>query len=201
MWEQYRSHSSSPSLNPFSYHKSPVILKTFYVDKMKKLLFLTGLLVLLISAFSCSRDGGKAVDGNRAHDFTLSDINGKKITLSEMKDKVVMIEFWATWCPPCRQSIPDLNTIYEKYKDRGFVLLAISLDKGSDAQSNVMSFMKEYPIAYTVLLDNGETGRKYGVNSIPTSFIIDKNGRIVNKHIGYSPNSANAISQEIEALL
>lgn len=171
------------------------------MDKVKRLLLPACLLLLIFSVFSCSRDGDKAVDGGRAQDFTLSDINGNKITLSEMRGKVVMIEFWATWCPPCRQSIPDLNTIFNKYKDRGFVLLAISLDKGSDAQSLIMSFIKEYPMAYTVLLDNGDTGRKYGVSSIPTSFIIDKTGRIANKHIGYSPNSASAISQEIEALL
>ncbi len=171
------------------------------MDKVKRLLLAACLLLMIFSVFSCSRDGDKAVDGDRAQDFTLSDINGNKITLSEMRGKVVMIEFWATWCPPCRQSIPDLNTIFNKYKDRGFVLLAISLDKGSDAQSLIMSFIKEYPMAYTVLLDNGDTGRKYGVSSIPTSFIIDKTGRIANKHIGYSPTSAGAISQEIEALL
>lgn len=168
---------------------------------MKRLLLPACLLLLIFSVISCSRDGDKAVDGSKAHDFTLSDINGNKIILSEMKGKVVMIEFWATWCPPCRQSIPDLNMIFNKYKDRGFVLLAISLDKGSDAESLIRSFMKEYPMAYTVLLDNGDTGRKYGVSSIPTSFIIDKAGRIANKHIGYSTNSANALSQEIEALL
>lgn len=151
--------------------------------------------------FSCNKGDERAVYGVKAPDFTLSDINGNKTSLSALRGKVVMVDFWATWCPPCRESVPDLKAIYEKYKDRGFVLLGISVDKGNGISAEVSSFVKEYSITYPVLIDDGRVNVLYGVASIPTSFIINRDGKIANKHIGFIPGSEDELSKEIEALL
>jgi len=156
---------------------------------------------LALFALSCSKPRGHASIGDRAPDFTLRDLDGNKIQLSELTGKVVMVEFWATWCPPCRESIPEMKGLYEKYRDRGFVLLGISIDKGRNAPVEVSSFVKEHSVTYPVLIDNGDVNASYRVSSIPTSFIIDKEGKIVSKRTGFIPGLGGEISKEIEALL
>jgi peroxiredoxin len=105
-------------------------------------------------------------------DFTLSDLKGKKYSLSEFKGKVILLNFWATWCPPCRTEIPILQKVYNKYKKFGFEVIAVSLD--SDIE-RLKAFLNENPINFIILSDrNGTVGFKYGVEVIPTSFLIDK---------------------------
>jgi peroxiredoxin len=157
-------------------------------------------LTIAFSLFSCSKGKDNTVFGNSAPDFTLSDLNGNKVNLSAMKGKVVMVEFWATWCPPCKESIPEINKLYIKYKDKGFTVLAISVDKGLDS-AELAEFAREYSLTYPVMLDNGKASSSYRVGSIPTSFMIDKNGRMVSKHIGYDPDLLESLSKEIETLL
>lgn len=159
------------------------------------------MVALALFALSCSKTKGHASIGDRAPDFTLRDLNGNKIQLSELTGKVVMVEFWATWCPPCRESIPEMKDVYEKYKDRGFVLLGISIDKGKNAPVEVSSFVKEHSVTYPVLIDDSDVNASYSVSSIPTSFIIDKEGKIVSKRTGFIPGLGGEISKEIEALL
>lgn len=152
--------------------------------------------------FACSKGEGPAVsDGGKAPDFLLSDITGKNFRLSEQRGKVVVVEFWATWCPPCRESIPELNAIYEKFRGRNFELLAISVDKGVDAGAMLNGFVKEHAIVYPVLVDNKDVNVLYGVSSIPVMFVIDKEGKVAKKHMGFSPAMAANISKEIETLL
>lgn len=158
-------------------------------------------LAAVVFIFSCTRDDNHIAYGDKAPDFTLSDISGSPVSLSSLKGKVVLLEFWATWCPPCKEAIPELRTIHEKYKERGFVLLGVSVDKGADSRTAVSSYVKRHSITYPVLLDDNNTNGSYSVTSIPTSFIIDKTGKVVNRRIGFIPGSADNISKEIEALL
>lgn len=167
---------------------------------MRRLFLVILALTAAFSLFSCSKSKNNAVFGNSAPDFTLNDLNGNKVTLSSMKGRVVMVEFWATWCPPCKESIPELNKLYNKYKDKGFTVLAISVDKGLDS-AELAGFARDYSLTYPVLLDNGKASSSYGVGSIPTSFMIDKNGRMVSKHMGYDPDLLESLSKEIETLL
>jgi len=167
---------------------------------MKKLCLVVCLFVAL-SAVSCKKSVSPPVaDKGRAPDFTLSDLQKNKITLSGLRGKVVLVEFWATWCPPCKEMIPELNAVYARYKDKGVVILGVSMDRGGDVPSTVSSFAKEHAIAYPVLIDDGDASSLYNVAGIPALFIVDKNGGVAGKHTGFIPGLAETLSQEIEAL-
>lgn len=163
--------------------------------------FLMTCLVFVVLFAACNRDNTSDTGSNEAPDFSFTDAAGNKARLSDFRGKVVMLEFWATWCPPCIEAAPAMKTVYGKYKDRGFVLLGISVDKGHDAGAKVTSFVKEKALTYPVFLDDENLSAAYGANSIPTSLIIDKKGRIAVRHTGFIPDMAETLSQEIEALL
>jgi peroxiredoxin len=113
-------------------------------------------------------------------DFTLTDLQGKTWTLKELKGKVVLVNFWATWCPPCRKEMPDLNTLYQRFKDQGFVILAIS-DEEAD---KVKPFIAERNISYPVMLDPGrKINELFQVEGIPKSFVYDREGKLVAQSI------------------
>lgn len=172
-----------------------------YKGDIRRLLVAVCAIFIALFVFSCQKGGERVVHGDKAPDFTLSGINGERTSLSALKGKVVMIEYWATWCPPCRESIPEMEELYKKYKDKGFVILGISMDKGKDIHAEISSFLKEYSVTYPVLMDDSKVSVQYGVVSLPTSFIINRDGRIVNKRIGFIPGSSEELSREIEALL
>ena len=113
-------------------------------------------------------------------DFTLTDLQGKTWSLRELKGKVVLVNFWATWCPPCRKEMPDLNTLYQRFKDQGFVVLAIS-DEDAD---KVKPFIAERNISYPVMLDPGrKVNELFQVEGIPKSFVYDREGKLVAQSI------------------
>jgi peroxiredoxin len=113
--------------------------------------------------------------------FTLTDLNGKSWTLKDLKGKVVMVNFWATWCPPCQKEMPDLEALYNLYKDQGFVILALSQD---DETEKVAPFIAERKITYPIFLDPGQKiGKLFEVNGIPKSFVYDRQGRLVAQSI------------------
>jgi len=122
-----------------------------------------------------------------APDFELPTSDGKKLKFSSLKGKVVLVDFWATWCPPCRKGIPDLVELKKKYGKKGFEIVGISLD-GPQTKREVVPFIKEYGINYPVVYGNEAVTISYGgVQSIPTAFIIDKEGKIVASHVGLKP--------------
>ena len=109
-------------------------------------------------------------------DFTLNDIHGKSWTLGSLKGKIVLVNFWATWCPPCRKEMPDMQTLFERFQDRGLVVLAIS----DEEMSKVQPFIEEQKYTYPILLDPGrKINSLYRVDGIPKSFLYDRNGRLV----------------------
>ena len=127
--------------------------------------------------------------GSAAPEFELADLSGKKVRLSDFKGKVVILDFWATWCGPCRMEIPHFVRMQEKYKDKGLEIVGLSLD--ADGESAVRPFAKEHDINYTMLLASNETADLYGgVLGIPTTFVIDRQGRIVKKFVGVMPPEA-----------
>jgi peroxiredoxin len=118
-----------------------------------------------------------------APDFTLNDASGNPVTLSEFRGKVVLLNFWATWCAPCRIEIPWFTELQETYRDRDFVVLGVSLD--GDGWKSVKPYMEEKRMSYHVMIGNDEIARLYGgVNSLPTTLIIDRSGRIAVTHVG-----------------
>ena len=115
--------------------------------------------------------------------FTFPDINGKEVSLSDHRGKVVLVNVWATWCPPCRQEMPSMQSLYEKFKGENFEILAVSID--SEGHDSVAPFVRKMNLTFPVLLDPGETIRSlYGITGVPESFIIDKQGILVEKIIG-----------------
>jgi len=108
-------------------------------------------------------------------DFTLSDIVGKSWTLSSLKGKVVVVNFWATWCPPCRKEMPDLQALFNEYESKGFVILAIS----DEDKAKVQGFIAQKNYTYPVLIDTGrKVNEAYGIEGIPHSFVYDRQGRL-----------------------
>ena len=139
------------------------------------------------------RPGGEA-----APSFTLQDLNGKPVSLSDFKGKVVILDFWATWCAPCVIEIPHFIELYEQYKDQGFAMVGISLDR--EGISVVKSFVRKYQINYPILMTDGQVDRVYGgITAIPTTFVIDSAGNIRQKYIGYRDKAV--FEADIKALL
>jgi peroxiredoxin len=132
-----------------------------------------------------------------AADFSLEDMSGKTVRLSDYKGKVVLLEFWATWCPPCRASVPGLEKLHKAYKDKGLVLLAVSMDEGGSDE--VRSFIKESGITYTVLKGTEDVAVKYEVRSIPMMLILNKEGKIDRRYLGMG--SDEDLEKDIKAIL
>ncbi|MDQ7082775.1 MAG: TlpA disulfide reductase family protein [Aquificota bacterium] len=134
-------------------------------------------LLLYLGLFTNSHQvpGGLGV-GKEAPDFRLKDLSGKEVSLSDFRGKVVLVNFWATWCPPCKEEIPIFQRVYKKYRDKGFEILAISSDSSPDP---VKKFVKEYGLGFIVLYDDGSVAQKYGIQGLPTSFLINREGKIV----------------------
>ena len=137
-------------------------------------------------------------DEKLAPEFSLYTLDGDEIRLSDYAGKIVILDFWATWCPPCRKSIPDLISIQKEYKN-DLVIIGISLDQPS-TQGELQPFIESYGINYPVVLGTLEVVEAYGnIQAIPTSFTIDGEGKIINKHVGLVPKST--LVEEIEAIL
>lgn len=134
-----------------------------------------------------------------APDFALKSVDGKTVKLSDYKGKVVILDFWATWCPPCRKGIPDLIELKNEFGKKGVEIIGISVDS-KNTIAEVPSFVKDKKINYPVVYADKKVVSDYGgIESIPTSFIVDKSGKIVNKMIGLYPKDTYV--DEINKLL
>ncbi len=144
-------------------------------------------------------DGSNAVsEDEKLPDFTLKTLTGETVNLRRLEgQKVVVVNFWATWCGPCRHEIPDFNEVYARYRDRGVEILGISVDQSPE--SEVPPFMKTNPIDYPVLVGSPELTYKYSIRGLPTTFIIDRSGRITQRIIGMT--SAAKLETALQKLL
>jgi len=128
---------------------------------------------------------------NIAPNFTLLDLDGSKHTLSDYKGNVVIIDFWATFCPPCRIEIPHFIEFYDEYKDRGLVILGVGLD----GEEKLRSFRDAMRINYPILVGDRATSIIYGVQAIPVTFILNSEGEIIKRILGYAPGYEDTIKQ------
>jgi peroxiredoxin len=139
-------------------------------------------------------------DRSAAPDFTLSDPSGKKVSLKDYRGKIVFLNFWATWCGPCRTEMPAMDRLYREFKGKDFEMLAVNVkEKGDDA----LKFMKELKIGYPVALDqDGEVGLLYGAWALPTTYLIDRKGQVLARMWGpadwHSTSARNLIKSLIE---
>ncbi len=152
-------------------------------------LLLAGFFVLLSGLFcGCSDQKVVLRTGQPAPAFSLSDINGKTLKFPEdLKGKVVVIRFWADWCKSCAEEMPVIEKVYDKYKGKGFVILAVNIGQERDT---VLKFVSGIRISYPVLVDPGAmVTKRYGVTGLPITFIIDRDGTIRQKILGEAGNT------------
>jgi cytochrome c biogenesis protein CcmG, thiol:disulfide interchange protein DsbE len=135
-----------------------------------------------------------------APDFVLKNLGGGEAGLADYKGKLVLLNFWATWCIPCREEMPGMETLWQKYKEQGFVVVAVSVDDGS--KKRVETFTKLLDLSFPVLLDpESEVSDLYKVSDMPTSFLIDRNGNIISRIVGTEEWSSPEAAQFVEKLL
>lgn len=152
-------------------------------------------LLLLVSCSSNSQAGKEQTAGPK--DFTLTSLDGEEITFSKLRGKVVIIDFWATWCPPCRNSIPVFSNFFNKYKDRGFTVLGISVED----RAILEKYRDQHNIPYPILLGNKEIYRAYDIQAIPKMFIIDKKGKIRKTQLGFAPELEPIFEALVDSLI
>lgn len=121
-----------------------------------------------------------------APDFSLGDLDGKTVRLSDSAGKVRLVDFWATWCAPCREEVPAFKELYASYKDKGFEIIAISMDE--EGAKVVRPFVEKERIPYTNLIGSEEVEKAFGgVLGYPTAFLVDRDGKIVDSYVGGVP--------------
>lgn len=153
-------------------------------SKTLPLLLTTAIAVGAIVYFSSSPVAVASGEGAEAPAWTLNDVDGNPVSSVDFKGKVVVVDFWATWCPPCREEIPGYIEMQKKYGARGLVIVGISLDAKGPAV--VKAFMEKYGINYTVVMGDGKVDGDFGgVEAIPTTFVIGRDGRIAFSKVGY----------------
>ncbi|MFS0637554.1 redoxin domain-containing protein [Mesobacillus foraminis] len=122
---------------------------------------------------------------NRAPDFTLQTLNGDEVKLSEYRGKKVLLNFWATWCPPCKAEMPYMQEMYDKYKKEGFEILAVNSTVTEKSEKDVSEFVKKYELSFLIPMDEkNRVSSDYEILAYPTSFFIDANGVIRSKSVG-----------------
>lgn len=137
--------------------------------------------------------------GSPAPAVSFQDASGKTVTLKDFRGKAVLMNFWATWCGPCRQEMPSLDKLYQKFSGRDFVVLGVSVDE--DGWSSINEFLKVIPVSFPIVLDQGEGIDKYEVYRIPETYLIDAEGKIAGKVTGPQDYDQEVFYQKVERLL
>jgi len=162
--------------------------------KMRKLL-----LGLVLGAFAVSGLASSDLTGQAAPDFALKSSTGENLRLSEYRGEVVMVNFWATWCGPCRQEMPLLDELYSRYQRVGFRLLGVNID---DNSAKAMDMVSELGVSFPVLFDmRKEVSKLYQVDAMPVTVIIDREGTVRYVHNGYKPGYEEKYLDQIRSLL
>jgi len=157
---------------------------------------LLGLIFSVLAATSLASSG---LVGQPAPDFALKSANGDNLRLSEFRGDVVMINFWATWCGPCRQEMPLLDELYSTYQRVGFNLLGVNID---DDSGKAMNMIAELGVSFPVLFDTRkEVSKLYAVDAMPATIIVDRDGRVRHVHHGYKPGYEQDYLNEVRSLL
>jgi thiol-disulfide isomerase/thioredoxin len=167
------------------------------------LILIAGAAWIAVSTDTTSATAGKTSapqTGFTAPDFTLKTPDGEEYTLSELKGNGVLVNLWATWCPPCRAEMPAIDKMYQEYKDQGFIVLAVNMTYQDDP-ANVAPFIQEYGLTFPILLEEtGDVGAAYQLRSLPSSYFINRAGIIQEVVIG-GPMSEALLRTRIEQIL
>lgn len=177
----------------------PLTRRAFFIATL-----VTGLVWIFISADRAGTSTAGEIpaprEGFLAPDFTLRNSEGVTVTLSNLHGQAVLVNLWATWCPPCRAEMPAIQKMYDEYKDQGLVVLAINMTYQDNAAA-VLPFTQEYKLTFPILIDDtGDVGDKYELRSLPSSFFINRDGFIQEVVIG-GPMSEALLRTRIEKIL
>ena len=152
------------------------------------------ILVALLAVPVC----GAAADGP-APDFQLASAGGKAVSLAQYKGQVVMINFWATWCGPCRSEMPVLEQLHKKYKPMGFTMIGVNVEPDS---AGAVDWLKATPVSFPILFDtDSKVSKLYAVSGMPSTVIVDRKGQMRYLHRGYKPGDENQYLDQIRALV
>ena len=161
-----------------------------------KKMVLAGIILLFTTSISYAKT---EIISGKASNFTLKSRSGKNIKLSELRGQVVMLNFWASWCGPCRKEMPLLEKISKKYKRLGFTLLGVNVEQDSNAAKR---YLKDVKVSFPILFDRtNKTSKLYNVSAMPTTILIDRNGNKRFLHKGYKPGYENEYKKQIKKLL
>ena len=157
------------------------------------------IVALLLSVFAATSLASSKLEGQTAPDFALKSSTGENMRLSEYRGDVVMINFWATWCGPCRQEMPLLDDLYQRYSRVGFNLLGVNID---DDSRRAMQMIEELGVNFPVLFDaSKQVSEMYDVDAMPVTVIVDREGTVRYVHQGYKPGYEDKYLTEIRTLL
>lgn len=166
---------------------------------IKKMLLLSALLFLLTGASAPDPWAINGLVGGKAPLFTLNDVDGNQVSITDFRGKVILLNFWATWCPPCRDELPVFNKLRSDYKGKKFEVVAVSTDRSLPA---IKRFLKKVPLDFIILHDKDiKTARSYKVFSLPTTFLIDRSGRVVEMFLGEMNWTSPELREKIDELL
>ena len=137
--------------------------------------------------------------GARMPEIGVKDLTGKPVSLASLKGKVVIVDFWATWCAPCKEEMPVLQKLYTKYKAKGLVVVGVSVDEEA---GNVAPFIKKMKVTFPIVHDAGhEVADRFKPPKMPSSYVVDRNGIVRHVHEGFHAKDAAALDAEVQALL
>ena len=153
---------------------------------------------LFAFVFVATSVNASSVSG-KAPDFTLKSRSGKNIRLSDLRGQVVMLNFWASWCGPCRQEMPILEQLSKRYGKLGFTMVGVNVEQDSN---KAMAYLRDIKVSFPILFDNtSSTSKLYTVNAMPTTIIIDRNGNMRFKHEGYKSGYEKDYKKQIKQLI
>ena len=164
-----------------------------YLSRSWTSLILAGLLSLAIAG------PAQSASAKPAPNFTLKSLAGKNMKLSEMTGNVVLINFWASWCGPCREEMPLLNALHKKYEPLGFTVLGVNVEEDA---GNARGFLRDFPVNFPVLLDNqNRVSKLYNVVAMPTTVVVDRDGNMRFLHKGYKPGDEKKYRKMVKKLV
>jgi peroxiredoxin len=164
---------------------------------MRQLISIFLAVIILLFSISSGLHAGQA--NIIAPSFRLNDLSGQPVSLDSMRGKVVLLSFWAPWCVPCKDELPELDKLYKKYASKGLTIVGISVES---SRGGVSSFLKKTPVTFPVVIDAaGHAAEAYRITGLPVSFLIDKKGFIYKRYQGFDKNSSANCETDVADLL